>query len=1454
MQRSRLRGVPGRRQPNAPVRAGLSGGVGSRSVPRFSVQRQDSHRGKQRRKPNAASEQLFNKLSDEYYIRLACDQCIVHRRDTLSSNYVIRSGLSTQGHLCTEHKLLLQSKTPVKNRDNWTLIRPRPWSYDAAGGETDNLCDYATLGRACPDGNDCVYAHSSVEADIWETVKIDLSIFIDDVRLSSLVTRSFVARFCKLYDGSFLFLCRLCFYSTQPPQLVHKKQHVVEFRCGHAGTGCSLLCFQTNDGSQTIPIVPGDAGNQTNLSDIVSECLILRNNYKITEQEIEEESKRWKQLHNTSAKPKKASIDKVHKFTEEDCYAPEWYPQNVLAKHQHIKEMGIIDEYESAHSLLRCEQSTDNSGFIVRDNSKTPYYEYFTEDQLNQLLDQEPDVYRRCLISLKSGDTAECEVIGTRSDEQIIGTGSNEQFTETSSDEQIMGTSSDKQVDRIIEVRGRRNCGQCFSGDEVLVKILVHEGKEQKISLGKVVGVFKHNIDCKSQVFVCTYLASNLMIPLCGTAPTIRISDFIICKKYKNIRHDLVEVYDDRFNLRHIARLPKDTSKVVFVVRLITWNTKNALPLGRVTRILKSPETLTEELKLLNIVYQIPWLKVSDKNEKQCKKLPAVVQQSTHSTTDDDFAITIDSIGTEYFDDAFTVKLTDDSTNIIIGVHITDVTERVAKGDRLDNEAAQMVENWYTSKYIPGVSPAQRLFHDVRNECSLRASSVIKCVISVFFTLNSQSGEISETRFTRFKIRIRDNLDYRQAQNIINRHYADRAFVPDNIESKVITLHQITEKMRNRRLGIAAKYFDDDKNGGLDKFADAQRLVEELSLAANRNLAAKLLEVNNYSQCLPIRRQTAPSDEARIAFKMRNERIIAASLYFAHPNWLPQDVEGNGPSTAGPLCRRETLEILQRLSAHDPRCNHLLLENCLPISDTSYDRLKARIIGTEILHPDHHLAMVSWFRLQRKAEYVCSEGVDETERRHFQMNFPAYIQFTSPLRRHLDAVVHRILKGVLDNLGDAPYTVDEVRQMCQNANRLQRAKKGKRSYTEAVEELDFVQMTSKDSRMLTCFVVDFDDSELVLSFPAFKHRSSDFRISYRNLCVRTLPEILEPRDSERISGDHPATRQARITWEMRIYDTEKDKTGGRTKTDLMRIIDFDNGAQSYAYHIVEQPTSSERTTNRTQNCITSEMSKGIPFVVQHVRFRMAFIPGMTVEVQLGKYGTTREGRRELQIDLISLPNRLHDFCILHSRHPVNCLSHITYQRSMKTFYRSLEQYRQIWLPILSMESATNAVSADTVVCRNVPLRIYSRVLRINDCYNAHLSLEKSFCEKRKLTFLLNKCRMRLSNYETEAVDDFLCIRYKYPSVKDTVEPAWKLENYPQEETAKESPKMSDSNDGKTWIAHGTVTSCSLENGMVDVKCRLTQINFRLNPDHALFGQSSECRCTVEFMPKTLTDR
>lgn len=44
-----------------------------------------------------------------------------------------------------------------------------------------------------------------------------------------------------------------------------------------------------------------------------------------------------------------------------------------------------------------------------------------------------------------------------------------------------------------------------------------------------------------------------------------------------------------------------------------------------------------------------------------------------------------------------------------------------------------------------------------------------------------------------------------------------------------------------------------------------------------------------------------------------------------------------------------------------------------------------------------------------RSKYVSSNQYSSTERRHFSLNADCYTHFTSPMRRYLDIVVHRVL-------------------------------------------------------------------------------------------------------------------------------------------------------------------------------------------------------------------------------------------------------------------------------------------------------------------------------------------------------------------------------------------------------------------------------------------------------------
>ena len=65
--------------------------------------------------------------------------------------------------------------------------------------------------------------------------------------------------------------------------------------------------------------------------------------------------------------------------------------------------------------------------------------------------------------------------------------------------------------------------------------------------------------------------------------------------------------------------------------------------------------------------------------------------------------------------------------------------------------------------------------------------------------------------------------------------------------------------------------------------------------------------------------------------------------------------------------------------------------------------------------------------MQEAAEFSCYADVQDEKdiSCHFSLKLPVYVQFTSPIRRYMDVVIHRFVIAALDHQS-APYTIEEV--------------------------------------------------------------------------------------------------------------------------------------------------------------------------------------------------------------------------------------------------------------------------------------------------------------------------------------------------------------------------------------------------------------------------------------------
>lgn len=328
--------------------------------------------------------------------------------------------------------------------------------------------------------------------------------------------------------------------------------------------------------------------------------------------------------------------------------------------------------------------------------------------------------------------------------------------------------------------------------------------------------------------------------------------------------------------------------------------------------------------------------------------------------------ITIDPEGAKDHDDAIAVAPEGaDATRL--WVHIADVSRFVAAGGALDREAARRGNSVYVPGMVVPMLPP-RLSSDL---CSLRPDAD-RAAVTVEMVVGPD-GQIREARFSRSLIRSERRLTYPE----VDAFMAGEALGDVGLEGELARAAGVARALRARRMargalevhtGEPVVRFSGDRIGGmhLEGQTPAHSLVEECMIAANEAVAQHLI-----ARAVPtVFRHHEDPAQSRI------EMLYAQleELGVATPP-LP-----DGP--LGPTERRTAAT-----AAADAVARHL--------------------------GPGDHERSALWglvLRSLRQAHYTPSEVT------HSGLASPAYLHFTSPIRRYPDLLVHR---GLLDSLGIA---------------------------------------------------------------------------------------------------------------------------------------------------------------------------------------------------------------------------------------------------------------------------------------------------------------------------------------------------------------------------------------------------------------------------------------------------
>ena len=1377
-------------------------------------------------KAQKAASSLLSALSTKYNVMLACIQCFPQEAE--------QPQLDCQ-HGCKETTLVLQEHGTTR----YQRIRPMPYQISP-----DQLCENFKNNIPCDEREKCPHPHTLEEQNAWILSKdyhCAIPDFIEQLKRTSLRCRVVIQQLCNEHKGNFIVCCSICL-KFAPTKYTKKKPHVSTCCEGHPWQ--PELVFETNKPGEETQRFETTRGGKNTHESIGNAIQKLRDN-GFENKDIMEESKKVSQ----SLKAIKRKNETVNKQEQLPKESRERYTSgssvdqklsiNCADLTEMIGEIPLDGDVDAPREVCNAENQE-----VVRGEK---YYEQLLPpDVLKTKLKRGPDLFKECIIKLESPYDAMCQ------------------------------TCDPQDPIREIKICGRMNSGTAMSGDTVVVEIINSQVLDKSQMRGQVVGVIGHGFNREAYTFVCSVdqYQSNLMKPVCGTAPKIHVLDKAVKERFPNneklqeakvaiykkgdhgLKKDLVcdEIVDLNLKNKHDR---------LFVVKYMRWSCGYVYPLGYVCAVLPAGMDIERGVDMLNLIYQLPQPLPED---ELAEDSDVHIDMSKRTDMRNLHTVSIDPPGCQGIDDALSIKMikSKNKKEYEITIHIADVSEEVRKGDKDDQEAKRRMTSYY-----PGGNrtPVHMLPDPLsQNRCSLKAGEDRLAVSVSIIIKDDGSWDMKTTTIHESVMQNNASLTYRNAQDIIEGNHSGFDF-DDETEMTVTMLYHIGCKLRSKRLSEALHVYDLEDFLEDDGCPEAHNLIDEFMILANQAVAQYL--VSCYDEEVPLRHQGKPSNESLIAWNESNRAVQHVSMYFQQFTQEIDDIEALASETkpgAGTVpALEESPEEHQEVPIpvdtigtkttkpepvpestgprtdgnegstegkvrHVPIAKSTVLEIKKALSNSNEQRAR-HLFCTEMLHPLHAIAMTDWFMIQERADYIHSGNPKFKEKGHYSLKANQHVHFTSPISRYMDIVIHRLVKARLRH-EDCPYTSYEMHGLCERANRIMSRA---RQYDQATKLLKVTAVLSQNALFLPATVRMIDDSGIGVCIPFLRTmKSSEKMLCYSDMNVVEKPVL---RDG-----------MVKLHFKKRIYDTDPKTILARTMAQSK--IQMELNPTSHTCHVPEndwkdlQQTICDRPEDfggkaarilfplldkmppaQTVSDISSEMKNNMPIIYHHADFGICVEKAGVVQVQLSTRNI--QGLMSPTISLMSLTPHL-DICLEHSKEPVACFAEIATSITKKT-YHSLEEYQEIWKPLISMESAQAAAQdGEPIIIHNVRISMH----KSNDAFYGFFELTKEFCFMRHIKLLRN------SKGEDEDSNDYLCLRIPIePSDKTGIQ--YRCRN--------------------VWIAHAVATFVSKTTD------ETVKLQFKLQrfssppPDDMLIenqkgNQSNRVSGTVEILPKPLPFR
>jgi ribonuclease R len=402
------------------------------------------------------------------------------------------------------------------------------------------------------------------------------------------------------------------------------------------------------------------------------------------------------------------------------------------------------------------------------------------------------------------------------------------------------------------------------------------------------------------------------------------------------------------------AKGAKEKDKVV--VEILSYPTEKYLARGVIIEVLGKAGRYDTEIKSIIYQYHLPG-SFDEDCIKQARRAAANFnpdKRKARQDITDKVIITIDPPDAKDFDDAISIEK-DSQNNMILGVHIADVSHFVTPDSPLDAEA----KTRGNSVYLPGKTIPMLPEILSNGICSLQPDQK-RFTKSVYITYDRQ-GNILSRSFANSIICSKQRLTYQQADRIIKGHTKDvRPEVIEllkNMENLSRAIEQRRRKNGMIHLDLPETELVFDKAGQVVDAHPADNsyphtIIEMFMVEANDAVASLLDRLN-----VPFMRRIHPEPDP---MSMKNFTRLVRAFGFTLP-------------------RNPDRKVIQDLLA------------AVQEADCSFAV---------------NLAVLRSFE---KAQYA------PLHIGHYALASTHYCHFTSPIRRYADLMVHRNLEFYLQN-------------------------------------------------------------------------------------------------------------------------------------------------------------------------------------------------------------------------------------------------------------------------------------------------------------------------------------------------------------------------------------------------------------------------------------------------------